>query len=472
MAEQQLAWEGIHAAFKADWKTAEILLEGSLGCGKTTVALDKEIDALLKWPGIPILLFRWTEDAVTTKLKPAFEELLAIRGLTAEWDAKQKAYQFSNGSTAFMFGLKAVSEIEQFNKIRGLGVSRIMGDQVEEMKRSVAGELRGRLRPDLTATMRGVKFPFQLTFVANPEDEDFWLSKEFPLDNRIKGRKVYSLSVFDNPHLPKETIEGLVRAYPEDHPKHQTMVMGRRGPNVVGDAVFEGVYRKDLHWRSIALRPDEPLLESYEFGTHNPTWVCGQALPGGGFAVYGGIRGEGLVLDDFLSIVETHRTVWLPPSMSIKTCIAPMGRGLRYTPINILRQRTGLLPLWRDNGNAPDTRLAMIEQIAAALRRRNASGQESFAVNNDDDRFLIVNRDGVRPSPFVHHAFEGGFVWDPHFVSTSNKELKQSLEDDKFANAMHCIENIMLNFIVDQPEEEPEEGDDFDHSYRPASPWG
>ncbi len=63
-----------HLAFKKDWKTSEYLLEGSLGCGKTTLGLDKEIDALLKYPGIPSLLFRWTEDAVSTKLKPAFEE--------------------------------------------------------------------------------------------------------------------------------------------------------------------------------------------------------------------------------------------------------------------------------------------------------------------------------------------------------------------------------------------------------------
>jgi hypothetical protein len=47
----------------------------------------------------------------------------------------------------------------------------------------------------------------------------------------------------------------------------------------------------------------------------------------------------------------------------------------------------------------------------------------------------------------VHHALEAGYVWDPHFVSVSNKEVRQPREDDKFANAMHAIENIVLNFI-------------------------
>ncbi len=47
----ELDWEGmpIHQAFKSDWRTPEILLEGSLGCAKTTLFIDKEIDALLKW---------------------------------------------------------------------------------------------------------------------------------------------------------------------------------------------------------------------------------------------------------------------------------------------------------------------------------------------------------------------------------------------------------------------------------------
>jgi hypothetical protein len=443
----------IHQAFRADWKTPEILLEGSLGCAKTTVALDKEIDALLRWPGIPILLFRWTEDAVATKLKTAFEELLAIRDLTAEWDAKQKRYVFPNGSVAFMFGLKAVSAIEMYNKIRGLGVSRIMGDQVEEVPQSVAGELRGRLRPDLTATMSGKKFPFQLTFVANPSDDDFWLSKEFPTTRDISGRKLYSLSVFDNKHLPRETVESLLRAFPEDHPKFRTMVMGQRGPNVVGVPVFDGLYRKDIHWRGVTLRSDMPILESFEFGKHNPTWVYGQAQYSGGLSVHGGVLALGMVLEDFVPLVQQYRREWFPPGLLIKSCVAPMGEklaatGSRYTGLDVLRKRANIIAKWRDSGNAPDVRLAMLENLSGYLRRRNAKGEESFAIGNDEEKFIIVSKDGDRKSPFVHHAFEGGATWDEHFVSVSNKELRQMRDDDKFANAVKCIENIELNFCA------------------------
>jgi hypothetical protein len=452
----QLDWTdmSIHQAIKADWKVPELLIEGSLGCGKTTLALDKEIDALLKYPGIPILLFRWTEDATTTKLRVAFEELCAIRGVAHNWEAKEKRYTLLNGSTAYAFGLKANSLIEEYNKIRGLGVSRIMGDQVEEVRPSVAAELRGRLRPNLTATLRNERYPMQLTFVANPSDYEFWLSREFPYGDKIKGRKVHSISVFDNKHLPQESVESLLRQYPPDHPKNLTMIMGLRGPNITGVPVYEGLYQEALHWRPMAYDPRMPILESFEFGKHTPVWVCGQAMRSGGLSILGGMIGESLVLEDFLPQVKQARQDWFPKEAVYKTCTAPMGEqqqtlSRRYTPLDILR-RHGFSAQWRDNGNSPDVRLAMIENIAGHLRRRNAAGEESIGIETNPQRFIIVARDERRESPFVHHAFEGGFCWDAHFTSVANKELRQPAEDDKFANVMHAIENIELNFCAGQ----------------------
>lgn len=455
-----LDWTGmsIHEAFKADWKSPEILLEGSLGCAKSTVFLDKEIDALLKWPGIPILLFRWSQDAVDTKLRPAFEELLSIRGIPSTWEDKKKRYTFANGSMAYCFGLKSVSAVEQYNKIRGLGVSRIAGDQVEEAAQQVAAELRGRLRPDLTATVLGKRYPFQLTFVANPSDDDFWLSKEFPIDNHVKGRKQYSLSVFDNKHLPPESIESLLRQYPLEHPKHLTMVLGQRGPEITGVPVFEGLYKRELHQRAVKVRRDTPILESFEFGKHNPCWVFGQQMYAGGLTLLGGIRAQEMVLEDFLPLVKQYRAQWFPDGAPIKTCTSPQGdkstlTTARFTSLEIVRRAIGPTS-YRDNGNAADVRLGLIESLSGYLRRRTTSGDESIAVNDDPSRWLIASHEGVKESAFLHIALEAGYVWDKHHVSVSSKEIKQPREDDKFANVMHCVENIILNFCAGKYTEE------------------
>ncbi len=445
----------IHREFRDDWTTPEILLEGSLASGKTTVALDKEIEATQRYPGIQILVFRWTEDAVSTKLRVEWEKILSIRGLEATWDAKQKCYDFPNGSKVFMFGLKAVSQVEMFNKIRGLSVSRLCGDQVEECREIVAGELRGRLRPDLVATMRGIKFPFQLTFVANPSDTHFWLSEEFPVGDKIKGRRLISLSIFDNPFLPPETIEGLVRAWPEDHPCHLTMIQGKRGPQFMGPPVFRGLYDKEKHWRTLELRHDMPILESFEVGTENPTWVYGQAMYDGGIAVMGGLRGEKMMLEEFVQLVKGYRLKWFPPNLDVKTCVAPMGENLkatgnRYTLLDVLRKKLDIRPTLRGTGNAPDVRLAMIDNLGTYLKKYRADGLPMLGVNKDEDKFLVCDRDGAKQVPFVHYAFEAGFVWDENDVSVANKVIRKALEDDQFANAMHCIENIELNFLAGQ----------------------
>lgn len=439
----------VHEAIKADWTTPEILIEGSLNCAKTTLFLDKEIDAVFRWPRIKSFLFRWAQDAVDTKLKPAFEEILQIREIVTEWDAKEKCFLFENGSKVYMFGLKAASLVEQYNKIRGLGASRIGGDQVEEVAPQVGGELRGRLRPTLRETVQGLRYPFQLTFVSNSEDDEFWLSKEFPVDNHVKGRKVFQLSVFDNKHLPQESIDSLLRQYPAEHPKHQTAVLGRRGPSITGVPIYEGIYVKEHHHREVFINPSQPILESFEVGKHNPTWIYGQRLYDGALTILGGIRAQEMVLEDFLPIVKRYRSAWIPEGSLMKTCTSPVGMPQTLTrssfsTLDILK-KAGFTARYNERGNSPDVRLAVIEDIAGYLRRNDA-----LVVSNDLNHWRLVSKDGEKPSPLAHIALEAGYTWDKHFVSVGSKEVRQPTEDDKFANVMHCVENIVLNFCSGQ----------------------
>lgn len=449
-----LDWSGmpIHQAIKADWTSPEILIEGSLNAAKSTVALDKEIDALLKWPGIPILLWRWTQESLENKFRMPFEQLLTVRGVEYAWDRDQHCYHFANGSRVYAFGLKAASAIERMNKLRGLGVARILGDQVEEADRSVAEELRARLRPDLTATLNGLEYPYQLTFVANPSDHSFWLSREFPEDNHIKGRKLYQLSVFDNKYLPASTIETLLRTWPEGHPKHQTMVLGRRGLNIVGDPVYEGLYVRELH-----AKPLHPmgslLLESYEIG-RNPCWIVAERTHHGALHALAGVLGQQLALEDFLRIVVRLRSEWFPCA-TFKTTATPVGEKeshrTRVTLLDILRERD-VRPIWQDTSNAPDVRLAMIEALSGYLRRRTPTGgEESFALNTDPERWMLASREGIKPQPFLSWAFDGGFVWNSEPITVARKAIRRPREDDYYSNAMRCVETILLTFCMNRP---------------------
>ena len=453
-----IAFQGVHQEFLDD-TTPEIDIEGSLSCGKTTVCLFKEIRATQRYPGIHSLIARWTDDATNTLLRPALEQMGRICGVSLHWNDKLKHYDLENGSRIYSFGLKTQSQDpeQRYGKIRGLPVSRIYIDQAEQLPQDIASELRARLRPDLEARLRGDGFPTQLTFSPNPTNFDHWLSKQFPNNGSIKGRAYYALSLFSNAHnLSPEMIASMLTEYPEEHPKFTTVVMGQRGLNVIGEAVYENLFDRRIHVKAITPMSDAPLIEAFEFGKHNPVWVVGQRTYQGGLALLGGLFGRRLVLEDFLPIVKQHRAEWFDAKTQFRTCVTPMGETVgreRYTLVNVLRE-AGFAPVWRENTNAHDVQLAMIEQIAAMLRRRTATREEAIAVNADPTRWTNVAQDGtLKAIPFLSFAFEGGYVCSPHTVSVSNKAMRQPHYDDEYANVMRCVENLVLNFCAGQASE-------------------
>lgn len=457
---QQLEFRGQHLEFLSD-ATPEILVEGSLSSGKTTVALWKELEAAKKYPGIWILITRWTDDAVKTLLKPAIEQLARIHGTDLAWNNAENYYACPNGSRLFAFGLKTQSSdpMQKYSKIRGLPVSRILLDQAEQAPKDLAGELRFRLRPDIEARLKGITYPTQLTFLANPVNDTHFLALEFPTNQKHKGRKLYSLSLLDNAHvLPETMVASLLTDYPPEHPLHATKIMGQRGLTIIGDAVYENLFDRAVHVKPLTNGADT-WIEAFDIGKHTPVWVLAQRTMRGGLSLYGGLLAKGQSLDDFLSAVKLRRTEWCGERAEIKTCTAPPGQsttaaGPRYTLLNLLRAQK-FAPRFKDSGNAPDVQLALIEEISARLRRRVGPKEEAITINADTSKWLQMTPDGViAEKPFLSFAFEGGYTWSEHTVSVSNTELKQPREDDEYANAMRCVENLVLNFCVGQKTDE------------------
>ena len=241
------------------------------------------------------------------------------------------------------------------------------------------------------------------------------------------------------------------------------MILGLRGLNVMGDAIFEKLFDRELHVAPLTIRPNQPLLEVFIVGQHNPTWIIGQRTYHGSLLLHAGIMGEQMMLEDFLPLVLHHRSEWFPDAV-IRTCTAPMGEttntaGRRHTLLGFLRDAKFKV-IWRESANAPDVQLAMIEEIAGMLRRRTGGREESLLINNDPQRWFTASTDGqLKQVPFLAFAFEGGFVWHDHGVSVSNTTIRQAFDDDEYSNAMRGVENLLLNFCASRRSQDERDRD-------------
>jgi len=425
-------------------RTASLNVEGALRSGKTFLALHRELVACLEQPGLHTLLARWTDDAMETVLKPIWRGILAQAGRRVRWNAKEHYDEFPNGSRAYMRGLKSQDQQTRYTKFRGLTLSRVYIDQAEEMPRDVYHELKARL------SQKG--YPHAITITPQAVDEVHWISKEFPVDNSLPHRRYIPLSVYDNAHnLDADTIRNLEETYPLGHPKRQTLLNGLRGMNVIGDPVYGGAFNRRLHVRPLAFNPALPLEEAIDFGKHHPCWVARQVDPFGAVLFLGGVQGEDLFLDDFMRVVTRYREEWFPGVTDLKTCCDPAGshqssQGLRQNGVEILRAHYPARHRihFQDNSNAPDVRLAMIEELAKAMRQRTATG-EGFGI--DDARWLLVSsRRGVSKWPFYADGCESGYVWDAHMISVNHKPMRHPQKDGWYEHAQNCAEYLQLNF--------------------------
>jgi hypothetical protein len=249
----EMRWRGKQSEALLD-TTHALDIEGAIRASKTTICLWKEHDAVVNHPGIHTLLARWTDDATDTLLRPLWSEILNVSQLegNVSWSAEEHCYKFTNGSRAYMLGLKAPDELRRYSKFRGLTLARAYIDQAEELPEDVFRELKGRLSQR--------HFPRQIVISPNAVGNDHWIAKEFPADNHLPGRKYIPLSVYDNSHnLDPAYLSELEATYPEGHPKRRTLILGMRGLNVIGRrsiATTETPRAADSRSDSAALRSD------------------------------------------------------------------------------------------------------------------------------------------------------------------------------------------------------------------------
>lgn len=451
-----LEFRGPIADFLND-TTREVDCEGGLSSGKTTAALWKIRHSCKVEPRIEWFAARYSDSDTQQKLRPAFEKICDIYDPNdiPAWDTRSKAYVFENRSSVAMFGLKAPDVLSRYAKMRGLGAQRIYIDQAEELPKDVAKELRARLRRSIDDTVPD--YPHQLIFTPNPMDRESWLAKEFPDGSEPAhpcppGRKYYAISLFDNQHnLHPDTIKGLLTAFPEDHAKYRSVILGKRGVNVTGDPIYEGSFSRKIHWTDLAVDFNQPLYCAITCGKSHPTAVFMQQPYAGGMHCLAGMLGVSLFLDDFLPMLLQQIERWFGKHPDVRLCTdGSTDAQDRYTLTQLIRSHKMPPMRQRANSNAPDVRLAMIERIAAYMRRRNPDGKEAFAIDSDPSKWLRVTRDGLTPEDFVTDALEAGYVWSEHTVSVANKEIRQPLADNRHEHPGFCLELLEANFGANQ----------------------
>lgn len=456
-----MVWKGVTAEFMQD-TTRLIDFEGAFRVGKTTAALWKVFNLCLQYPGIQCLICRYSDGDTQSKLKPPWRTVCRTAGVTVEWDAMEMCDVFpevdGKRSKVYIFGIKSQDQTSRYGKFRGMTLAVIYNDQTEELPHDVFQEMMGRLSQS--------GFPHQLLLTPNPPDENHWLTKEFPEENNLKDRKYYSAPIHSNAHnLPPETIPGLIAAYPPSHPKHRSAVLGKRGLNVIGTPVYGGdperglapMFTRALHVRDLRYNPQLPLLTAIDFGKHHPCVVFAQYTPWNQLHLLGGLMGQNLYLEDFAPLIKLYRAQWFPDAVAHLECCDPAGahdnsQGVRNNGIRVLQEH-GLNPTYKENSNAPDVRLAMVERIAAYMRKRTPQG-EAFGIEGNLQHWLLISPDAVKPWPFLADGFEAGYVWDEHYVSVGSKQIRKPKKDGWYEHGQNCCEYIELNWGGAQPSQQ------------------
>lgn len=463
-----MRWAGRHWEALQDTITREMDIEGAVRAGKTTVCLWREFNAAIEHPGIHILLVRWTDAMVDGLIKPLFRSICASAGVALEWHGDDGGYDqlTAYGSRVFYRGLKTQDQTQRYSKMRGLTVARVYADQAEEIPKDVYLELAARLSQP--------GYPHQITISPQSVNNDHWIAHEFPADNSKPSRRYIPLSVYDNAHnLDPSVIPNLVRLYPPEHPQHRTLILGKRGMNVIGEPVYKGAFRRGIHEGPVAYDPALPLEMALDFGKHHPCAVFRQVSVFGQVRFLGGVLGQNLYLEDFLDIVLARRAQWFPAPVEIRECCDPAGasdtsHGTQGA-VSILK-RHGMRPRFVADSNSPAVRLACVERMAAQMRKRAADGGEAFLISDDPERWQRISTQSIIPDKFLADGFEAGYVWDEHTVSVSNKPMRRPRKDGWYEHGQNCAEYLEANFGA-TPVPAVESALPEEPAY-PRSPWG
>ena len=412
--------------------------EGAVRSGKTTIALIKMQNRCEQYPGMHWLICRYKEEDTKLQLKSRCIELFGT-GL-GRWNTEESCFDHKNGSKVYVRGLKPGENLAPFSKFAGLTLAGILIDQAEELPPEFFPALQARL------SQRG--YPHEMYLLPNPPDEYHWLAKYFPEDNSDPDYYYCRTSVYDNSsNLPEGYIANLERAYPPGNVLRRRFIEGRRGLSVTGSPVYGEVFSRAHHVNpALAVNPDLPLVESWDFGHSHPAVLWSQ-FGLGQWTVLGELLGHNEFVETFAPKVLQMRKrlveavdngsdrVAVP---DVRVCCDPAGfaassQGHGKNVVQIL-QDYGIAPQPWPKGFAPNhpiQRNAAVQAYAKALSTF-VRGSPSVQIHPRCTNFV----DGC----------EAGYVWEDQkrYHSGAYPTLRRPRKDGLYDHLQNCAEYSWL----------------------------
>ena len=363
----------------------------------------------LAFPGMAWCLSRATDEATMGVLAPIWRAWLSKNQVEVRWNASEGCDVFPNGSRVYLRGVLSTDATRRYSKLAGLTLAKWLLDEAHE----VPGDVISAFWP---ARLSQPGFPHQMLFLANPQGEDAWLSRQFPLQNPRKDREVITASVHENLRvLGAAYIKTLEEQYPPGSALHRRLVLGRRGLGNVGEAVFGGVFRRDVHVVDTLVNPDVALVCGFDWGHKHPAAVWLQFTPQGQIVVLGGVLGTDMFIEDFLPAVARWETEWFPDAGQRWYTGDPAGdakasQGQRQSASDLARGY-GFNVQTIGGANLPEVRNRAIQVMATAMRRLTAMGPGMVV---DRARWVELGPGSrvVQRSEVYIDALEAGLVWD------------------------------------------------------------
>lgn len=309
---------------------------GGFGSGKTRALVWESIDLCMKYPNNCGLIARkYNEDIHETVYKTFYEE--CPKEFISSTVKGGYIVNFVNGSQIIFSGLYTKQKA-RITKVGSYNLGFFGLDEAHEFSEEDYLMMQGRLRLDRVPKHYAV-------IVTNPPNIDHWIYRKTVLDKNPDTCLIQTSS-FDNPYLPKEYLENLLKEYPETWVKRY--IYGQFGFLTPGYSVYSG-FLEDKHIGEFKYNTMKPILRGWDFGWHRPCAAFCQMDSDDRFIVLKEHMGNKIYLDEYADKVIEFSNKQFPDSKFEDYC-DPAGtqqsdKGTR-TSIEILNSK-GVYPKYR-----------------------------------------------------------------------------------------------------------------------------